>query len=516
MGNRVVRILVGVGVWGGAVACQPGRGAPGGATIDDHDHLTAVATVEAMDGRAAGGVERHHLRMLGGSPAGTSVDSARADLLVLEMRDALGRYRDIAAATADGFENLETATTTATADSVGITHLVNWKWAVAEAFRFNPTKPTALVYRTGRDGAPVLLGAMYTAPDGATSDALDRRVPVRIGRWHQHVDWCTPKRGDDARWTETGRDGAPMFGPGSRIATRQACDSVAGAFHPHVFGWMVHANVFASDEPGVIWNEPVAAADSAAVVKTAVKPKDAEVRATPSPAPARAPAPAPAPDTALPAAHPGFASGEARVTYERFMPAKGGGRHAAVIILHGGSGMGADSASEELRASAGALATRGYVTEIVHYFDATGTTTATLRSAFTDVPTWNRTIGDAITQVASDPSVDATRIALLGVGLGGRLAILHAAEDPRVRCVVDYFGGIGDKGARRITRMPPVDVVGMEGDAEVTTLHDLLTRLNVRSELHIYPGRAGAMAPSDRRDAGQGAEKFLETYLSPK
>src|ERR1700722_2680252 len=278
MGNRVVRLLVGVGVWGGAVACQPGRGAPGNATIDDHDHLTAVATVEAMGGRAASGAEGHHLRVLAGSPAGTSVDSARADLLVLEMRDALGRYRDIAAATADGFENLTTA---ATADSVGITHLVNWKWAVAEAFRFNPMKPTALVYRTGRDGAPVLLGAMYTAPDGATPDALDRRVPVRIGRWHQHVDWCTPKRGDDARWTETGRDGAPMFGPGSRIATRQACDSVAGAFHPHVFGWMVHANVFASDEPGVIWDEPGAAADSAAVVKAAAKPKDAVVRAAP-------------------------------------------------------------------------------------------------------------------------------------------------------------------------------------------------------------------------------------------
>src|ERR1700722_18525810 len=149
MGNRVVRLLVGVGVWGGAVACQPGRGAPGNATIDDHDHLTAVATVEAMGGRAAGGAEGHHLRVLGGSPAGTAVDSARADLLVLEMRDALGRDRDIAAATADGFENLETATPAAAADSVGITHLVNWKWAVAEAFRFNPTKPTALVYRTG-------------------------------------------------------------------------------------------------------------------------------------------------------------------------------------------------------------------------------------------------------------------------------------------------------------------------------------------------------------------------------
>jgi hypothetical protein len=61
--------------------------------------------------------------------------------------------------------------------------------------------------------------------------------------------------------------------------------------------------------------------------------------------------------------------------------------------------------------------------------------------------------------------------------------------------------------------MPPVDIVGLEGDADVTTLHDMLTRLNVRSELHVYPGRVGKLAPSDRRDAGQGAETFLASCV---
>ena len=496
--------------WGGAVACQPGKGVSAAATIDDHDHLTVVATVDAMGQRANSGAGARHIRMLA-SGAGSAVDSARADMLVLQIRDALQRYRDVAAATADGFEEL------ATADSGGgVTHLVNWKWAVEEAFRFNPTKPTALVYRTRVDGERVLLGVMYTAPDGASPDALDRRVPVRVGRWHQHVDWCTPKRGDDARWTEVGRDGAPMFGPWSRIATRAGCDSVAGAFQSHVFGWMVHANVFASDEPRVIWSEPagVAAPAAVAVVDSG----------------AAAPAPAPAPrvyrvappgsgsvsarvDTALPAAQPGFMSSGARVAYERFVPAKGGGRHAVVIMLPGGGGIGGDSVSAELRASAEALSKRGYVTEIVHYLDATGSSAVAIGDGFKNLPVWNRAVGDAITQVASDPGVDSTRIALLGLSFGGRLAILHAAGDARVRCVVDYFGGIGAQGARRLTRMPPVDVVGLAGDTAVAMLRDALTRLGGKNEFHDYAGRAGQLSPSDRRDAGQGVERFLESCV---
>ena len=35
-----------------------------------------------------------------------------------------------------------------------------------------------------------------------------------------------------------------MFGPEGPIASKAECDSANGDFHPNVFGWMLHANVY--------------------------------------------------------------------------------------------------------------------------------------------------------------------------------------------------------------------------------------------------------------------------------
>jgi hypothetical protein len=44
------------------------------------------------------------------------------------------------------------------------------------------------------------------------------------------------------RWRER-RDGAPVFGPESPIATREACAAVGGRFVPSIFGWMAHVEL---------------------------------------------------------------------------------------------------------------------------------------------------------------------------------------------------------------------------------------------------------------------------------
>ncbi len=178
-------------------------------------------------------------------PAGAA-DSARAQALVREMRAKLAKYRDVRVAEADGFKQFLPNV------PQPVYHFTNWRWAFEEAFRFDAAKPTSLLYRRNANGSFVLVGVMYTAPRSASENRLDERVPLSVARWHEHVHWCLPRKGEEARWRDSA-GGKPVFGPRSPIATASACDAVGGRFIPHLFGWMVHAYVFASDDPAVIW-----------------------------------------------------------------------------------------------------------------------------------------------------------------------------------------------------------------------------------------------------------------------
>jgi hypothetical protein len=188
---------------------------------------------------------RFHMEMTPARPA-THEDSVKAERLLAELRQAIAKYRDTTAAVADGYKMFMPKVKVQR-----IYHFTNGRRAFAEAFRFDPAKPTSLLYRRDADGNLELYGAMYTAPKRVSVDKLDERIPLSIARWHKHVNWCVPKLGQRERWLET-RDGHPLFGPQSPIATREACDEVGGRFFASPLGWMVHVNVFAED-PKDIW-----------------------------------------------------------------------------------------------------------------------------------------------------------------------------------------------------------------------------------------------------------------------
>jgi dienelactone hydrolase len=519
-----------------AQGCRSSEAAspPRGRTLDDHDHWLAAAAVEAMDGDTSAS----HLE-LSASRSASSDDSTRGDALVVVMRDALRKYQDPQVAVADGFSELDPAGASA---HRGVVHLVNWPWALEEAVRFNPAKPAALVYRVGadKDGSETrtLLGAMYTAPDGATADALDRRIPIAVARWHRHVDWCTPKRGDDARWTETGRDGRPVFGPSSAITTEEACDSVAGAFRAHVFGWMVHANLFGSDDPGVIWGDlasvkPVgkAVSDSPAVttpgVMTAVPVASAPVPSAPVPSAPKekkgvsargavareGAAPVPVANGEPKMVSGSFSSQRVAVSYARYLPRGGNRRHPGILILSA-TGM----ASDEVTGAATALARLGYVAEIVNYLDRVSPAVGDTGAARKSYGEWNHAIGDAITDLDADPAVDSAAIGMVGVMQGGRLAVLHAASDPRIKCLVDYFGMFRPEGVTKIERMPATLIIGLRGSRQVPAvamrmLDARVGALGAPHELQLYQGDGTALSPADVEDAGQRAAAFFEKYL---
>ena len=178
--------------------------------------------------------------------APTHADSVRAAAVADTLRRAIARYADVRAAEADGFRPFAP-----NVKRQRVFHYTRYAWAARAMFGFDPAKPTSLLYRRESDGALRLIGAMYTAPQRASLDDLDRRVPLSIARWHLHTNVCIPRLGQRDRWTEM-RDGQPVFGPLSPIATSEACDAVGGRFLPKIFGWMVHANVLAGD-PAAVW-----------------------------------------------------------------------------------------------------------------------------------------------------------------------------------------------------------------------------------------------------------------------
>jgi hypothetical protein len=215
----------------------------------------AQGTVATSDGSvAAADPAALHLTMTPRRPA-TPGDSARAAAVAAELRRAIVRYADTTAAVADGYRMFAPQI-----KNQKVYHFTRGLNAIQEAFRFDPSKPTSLLYEKGADGGLVLVGGMFTAPKRFSVEKLDERVPLSVARWHKHVNWCVPGRGQAERWLERA-NGHPVFGPESPVATKQACDAVGGVFYESPLGWMVHANVMTASDPAAIWGDDHAGHD---------------------------------------------------------------------------------------------------------------------------------------------------------------------------------------------------------------------------------------------------------------
>jgi hypothetical protein len=217
-----------------------------GAQHTHHDSAQVIGAADAAMSGPMSEAARKHME-LSPTRTATRADSVRAMELARQLRVALAKYADTAAASADGYKmfmpNVKTQS---------VFHFTKARNAFLEAFRFDPEQPTSILYRRGAHGGLELIGAMYTAPKRVRASRLDERVPLSIARWHKHVNWCVPPLKEKERWPER-RDGLPVFGPESPIATRAACKEVGGRFFPSPLGWMIHANVFLGNDLATIY-----------------------------------------------------------------------------------------------------------------------------------------------------------------------------------------------------------------------------------------------------------------------
>ena len=169
-----------------------------------------------------------------------AADERRAEDIVAALRSAIAKYKDYNVALAEGFKIFHPEI------PQEHYHFTNYAYAFEAQFKFDPAKPTSLLYKKTATGYG-LEGAMYTAPKRATEDELNERVPLSVARWHRHVNFCLPPRGTpiDALNRKT-------FGLDGSIATPEACEAAGGRWIPQVFGWMVHVYPYES-EPEKIW-----------------------------------------------------------------------------------------------------------------------------------------------------------------------------------------------------------------------------------------------------------------------
>ncbi len=209
-------------------------------------NMPGMSSAPAAD-HAMQAMESHHMDM-GPHMQMTTLrplrpgDAERAEKIVQEARQAIAKYQDYRVALGNGYQiflpNVPQK----------MYHFTNRRYAFEAVFRFNPDHPTSLLYEKHGDDYQ-LIGLMYTAPRRMSEDKLDKRIPLSIAQWHQHVNLCLPPQDRRQEMLEP----HPQFGLRGSIYTNDACKAAGGRFIPHVFGWMVHMYPYEHNQEA-IWS----------------------------------------------------------------------------------------------------------------------------------------------------------------------------------------------------------------------------------------------------------------------
>jgi len=185
-----------------------------------------------------------------------------------------------------------------------------------------------------------------------------------------------------------------------------------------------------------------------------------------------------------------YQSGAEEIRIERYEPA-GDGPRPALLIVHGSGG----SASYWLSHFAPQLVLMGLSVHAPHYFDKTGTLRATAETILDGhhFPAWLRALEDAIGDLRAQPNVDAQRVAVLGISLGGYLAVALGINDPKLRLIIELSGGLPPSWENRVSAaMPPTLVLHGAMDnvvpvSEALKIERVLAEAKARYQIEIFP-----------------------------
>jgi dienelactone hydrolase len=215
-----------------------------------------------------------------------------------------------------------------------------------------------------------------------------------------------------------------------------------------------------------------------------------------------------------------FHSGGQTIKVLRFTPSEGEGPFPGIVLLFGLDGLDLfekDKSIQTLyKTVAGKIADKGFVVDMVRYFDSTPL-------AAKDVPevkkklvdgvaglkyqpldpklkklyeTWMATIQDEIAYLRENKDVNKDRVGVVGLSMGGFLGTSLAVEHPslNISALVNVFGGLPPQqyeAVRKAKTLPPLLVMGGEEDEVVPVtfqreLYGLWCATDACREAHFY------------------------------
>lgn len=168
-------------------------------------------------------------------------DEERANAVIAAAKAVTEHYKDYHTALAEGYVIMHP-------DAKQTQwHFTNDANGQEAEVRFDPSKPSALLYLHPGHGGYKLEGVMYTARVHESEEELNRRIPLSIARWHQHVNFCAAPKDRVQEYFGP----HPTFGMFGSIKTKAACDAAHGNFYPYIFNWMIHVFPYEKDYSGI-------------------------------------------------------------------------------------------------------------------------------------------------------------------------------------------------------------------------------------------------------------------------
>ncbi len=159
------------------------------------------------------------------------------------VRDTLEKYRDVAVAIADGYEQFG-----GDVPNMGA-HFINQQ--LVEDGVFDPAHPEIVLYSQDAAGNWELVGSAFILPHQDVGQDHPEAFAGPLDNWHIHYNLC---RSPSGRFSST---------------TAQECDTLGGQWASSV-GWMIHAYVWEDNPLGVfhMWNPNVPPLASAGEIRS--------------------------------------------------------------------------------------------------------------------------------------------------------------------------------------------------------------------------------------------------------